>query len=72
MGRGTRDAAYGMDAQGWHARAIEMLRPNMKKANSATSLRTGCALSQLQLVVLVCATTLEPSILRFSLGTDAG
>ena len=43
MGRGTRDAAYGME--GWHARTTEMIRPNMKKRNSATSLLAACALS---------------------------
>ena len=45
MGRDAKDAAYGMDAQGWHARTTEMIRPNMKKRNSATSLLACCALS---------------------------
>ena len=44
-GRDAKDASCGTHAQGWHARTIEMLRPKIKKMNSATSLRTGCALS---------------------------
>ena len=44
-GRHGRNAACGIYAQGWRARAIDMMRPNMKKGNSATSLLAACALS---------------------------
>ena len=44
-GRDAKDASCGTHAQGWHARTTEMIRPNMKKRNSATSLLAACALS---------------------------